>query len=178
MLLGETAGATERAFASVGETEGAFASLLALGETAGATDKAFLSIIGEFDESFKSILEEISGAAGSLSKAFGSVLGLGGGGGLLGLLGIPALQEGGIVRRPSLILAGERGPEAIVPLSRQQPESEEEKGEVVIINLFDRSQLNAIIAQQMAANKGVLVNDFMQGLRGNQPVRRAGRKFL
>lgn len=32
--------------------------------------------------------------------------------------GIPGLQEGGIVRRPTLALVGEGGPEAIVPLSR------------------------------------------------------------
>jgi Collagen triple helix repeat (20 copies) len=43
---------------------------------------------------------------------------LGGGGGLPGL---PRLAAGGIVNRPTVALIGERGPEAVIPLSRMTP---------------------------------------------------------
>ena len=43
---------------------------------------------------------------------------LGGLGGVGGAFEIPGMAEGGIARRPSLRVIGERGPEAVVPLHK------------------------------------------------------------
>lgn len=53
------------------------------------------------------------GGVGALSRAGGAALGGGGGGG-----NVPAMAAGGILSGPRRILAGEAGPEAIVPLRR------------------------------------------------------------
>ena len=37
---------------------------------------------------------------------------------LAGLESVPAMANGGVVKKPQLVLAGEAGPEAIVPLSK------------------------------------------------------------
>jgi len=92
-------------------------------------------------------------------------------------LRVPFMQEGGVVRRPTLLMAGEAGPERIEPLSKTERQ-EDKPLETTIINLFDRRELDALIAAQLAQSRGVIVNDITQGFRGNAPIRRAGRKFL
>jgi hypothetical protein len=52
-----------------------------------------------------------------------------------GSVGVPALASGGIVRRPTLALVGEAGPEAVVPLSSLSSLSPSEGSATFIIEL-------------------------------------------
>lgn len=59
-------------------------------------------------------INSLIGALNSVASAGASVTGMS----IPSLPTIPALAEGGIVRKPTLALIGEAGPEAVVPLSR------------------------------------------------------------
>jgi len=75
---------------------------------------AYLTI---YKTMFNTIAKAWNNTIGKLSFKIPSwVPGLGGKG--FDVPNIPELAEGGIVRRPTLALIGERGPEAVVPLSR------------------------------------------------------------
>jgi hypothetical protein len=85
----------------------------------------------------------ITAVSGITGLPFGVVMkGMGWGGkGLFGLLG---LQEGGIVKKPTVAVIGEKGPEAVIPLSKAQNFG---LGSVnVNINAFD---LRSISQQQI-----------------------------
>ena len=64
------------------------------------------------------IISIINGLIDAMNKIPGVDLGKVGkiGGGNAPAPQVPALQHGGIVRRPTFALLGERGPEAVVPL--------------------------------------------------------------
>ena len=85
------------------------------------------------------------------------------------------LQHGGVVTRPTLSLLGERGPEAVVPLSQLGAAGAD--GGVSVINLMKEADLAAVVSAEMAKGRGVIVNDFMDGLRGNRVIRRGVQRF-
>ena len=55
---------------------------------------------------------------GDLLGAFKKIPGVGAIGGFLGGINIPGFADGGIVTKPTLAMVGEKGPEAVVPLSK------------------------------------------------------------
>lgn len=114
------------------------------------------------------------GAGGLFSNLLGGVGGL--------LKNILPFQHGGIVTKPTLGLLAEKRAEAVIPLDKlgkveAAQESQAEPKGTTIINVFDRSQLNAVIAGEMSKNRGVIVNDVLEQIRNNGPLRRAQRKF-
>jgi hypothetical protein len=80
---------------------------------------AALRIVGD---GFKNgIIDPVRAAIGliaDLVRAIGKIPGVGAIGGLIGKIDIPGFADGGIVTRPTLAMVGEKGPEAIIPLSQ------------------------------------------------------------
>ena len=78
-----------------------------------------LRIVGD---GFKNgIIDPVRAAIGliaDLVRAIGKIPGVGAIGGLIGKIDIPGFANGGIVTGPTLAMVGEKGPEAIVPLSQ------------------------------------------------------------
>jgi hypothetical protein len=73
-------------------------------------------VLGVYKNIFNSIAKLWNNTIGSLSFEFPDwVPGLGGKG--FSVPNIPYLAEGGIVTGPTLAMIGERGPEAVIPLS-------------------------------------------------------------
>ncbi len=62
---------------------------------------------------------------------------------------IPALAEGGIIREPTILLAGERGPEKITPLGDEQP--------IIIGISIDGRALDATITKNVR-NRRILID--------------------
>jgi hypothetical protein len=71
-------------------------------------------ITGAMEDSFEKVAEAAEEAARKMIEAFGEV-GIRTPGGT-GSFEVPELATGGIVKRPTLALIGEKGPEAVVPL--------------------------------------------------------------
>ena len=74
--------------------------------------------IGAIRDLLQDVINVAQRAIDTVGRVTGAVGNVGGGilGGVKSL--IPGLAEGGIVTRPTLVLAGESGTEAILPLSR------------------------------------------------------------
>jgi len=72
------------------------------------------SVIGKL-QSVKHVISDVTSALGSVGHDISSV-----GGGVLGGIGhvLGFAAEGGVVTKPTLLVTGEAGPEAIVPLSK------------------------------------------------------------
>ena len=125
------------------------------------------------------------GGGGGFSWLLG-LLGMGGGGGgvdvnsfIAGIEstgGFVPLQHGGIVTRPTLSLIGERGPEAVLPLSQLGAASA--GGGVTVINLIRQEELAAIMAQEVGKGRQVVMVDVMDELRNNKMLRRGMRRSL
>ncbi len=80
---------------------------------------AALRIVG--DGFRNGIIDPVRAAIGliaDLVRAIGKIPGVGAIGGLIGKIDIPGFADGGIVTRPTLAMVGEKGPEAIIPLSQ------------------------------------------------------------
>jgi hypothetical protein len=77
-----------------------------------------LRIVGD---GFKNgIIDPVRAAIGliaDLVRAIGKIPGVGAIGGFIGGIDIPGFADGGIVTRPTLAMVGEKGPEAIIPLT-------------------------------------------------------------
>lgn len=69
-------------------------------------------------------------AAGSLATMLAGVPGAKASGAALGA--VPALADGGLITRPTLVLAGEAGPEKIIPLDRAEEELGQSQTPIVI----------------------------------------------
>ncbi len=68
----------------------------------------------------KGVVNSVLGAFGVARQGAGATAGASGGGGIGGAIKkIFGFAEGGLVTRPTLALIGEKGPEAVVPLSRK-----------------------------------------------------------
>ena len=106
----------------------------------------------------KLIIEAIETALGGAS---------GGGGGATASTEIPALQHGGIVRKPTLGIIGEAGPEAVIPLDRLNEFGGSQ--EVVIINAVGNPE--DFIAQGIARNPDVILNPVLRSGRLNGATR-------
>jgi hypothetical protein len=77
----------------------------------------FNGVLNIYKGIFNAIAKLWNGTVGKLSFSFPSwVPGFGGKG--ISVPNIPMLAEGGIVTSPTLAMIGERGPEAVVPLSK------------------------------------------------------------
>ncbi len=96
-----------------------------------------------------------------------ALTGVGGGGG--GSTAIPALAEGGIVRKPTLAIVGESGPEAVVPLDRIN-ELGGGGGNVTIINTVGNPE--DFVALGIARNPNVIMNSILRDGRMNGAARR------
>ena len=74
---------------------------------------------------------------------------------------LPQMAEGGIVRRPTLVLAGERGPEAIIPLGRSGTHARTVNLNVALTvegSVISAGDLGDVIVEevQLAADRGEL----------------------
>jgi len=86
--------------------------------------------------------------------------------------GFVPLQHGGVVTRPTLALLGEAGDEAVIPLGGKSI-----GGGVTVINLMRESDLQQVVASEIARNKEVFVNDISVAIRGNRQIRRTIQKL-
>jgi phage-related protein len=68
---------------------------------------------------------------------------------------IPMLAAGGIVTKPTLIMAGEAGPEAIVPLGRGGPGLDGEQGSTVVVQLVADGRMLQEVLLRYKRNLGV-----------------------
>ena len=111
------------------------------------------------------------------SKGFGGGAG-GMGGGIFGLLGtlgsslgLTGMQKGGLVTKPTaaLLHPGER----VLPADQAGGGT----GGVTVINLSDPEKLAAIVAQETSKGREVVLNDVIQGMRGNRAIRRGIQRF-
>lgn len=144
--------------------------------------KSFRSL---WDGLWKSLVQITADAAAQIllfgSGGFGGAGGLGGvgqgqtAGGLVGLLaGLPALfgfQKGGLVMKPTaaLLHPGER----VIPPGGAGGGM----GGVTVINISDPNQLSGIVAAEVSKGREVVVNDVVQGMRGNRSIRRGIQRF-
>ncbi len=81
---------------------------------------------------------------------------------------IPGAAAGGIVRKPTLAVVGEAGPEAIIPLDRVS-EFGGKSSEVIIINAVGNPE--DFIAQGIARDPNVILNPVLRSGRLNGPAR-------
>lgn len=65
---------------------------------------------------------------------------------------IPAMADGGIVRRPTLALIGERGPEAVVPLSQYRGGGGGGDVWVEVVNVVDGRETSRSVTRQQGRN--------------------------
>jgi hypothetical protein len=80
---------------------------------------AALRIVGDgFRNGIIDPVRTAIGLIADLVRAIGKIPGVGAIGGLIGKIDIPGFADGGIVTRPTLAMVGEKGPEAIIPLSQ------------------------------------------------------------
>lgn len=77
-----------------------------------------------------------------------------------GLFGAFEMQRGGIVRRPTFALVGERGPEAVVPLEALNNLG----GDITIINVVDRQQAQERAQLEREAGRRVTINDMTEAV--------------
>lgn len=82
--------------------------------------KAITGIVGKIVDSVKDAIKWVTDLLGLNSSASGSMANSKGTGALQSGLkaGIPKLADGGILTAPTLAIAGEAGPEAVIPLSK------------------------------------------------------------
>lgn len=82
--------------------------------------KAITGIVGKIVDSVKDAIKWVTDLIGLNSSASGSMANSKGTGALQNGLkaGIPKLADGGILTAPTLAIAGEAGPEAVIPLSK------------------------------------------------------------
>lgn len=73
----------------------------------------FAASMGDVVNKLDQVIDRLGQVADGIGNAFGVPNGMG----IPDLGGIPQMASGGIVRRPTLALIGERGPEAVVPLT-------------------------------------------------------------
>lgn len=135
--------------------------------------------------------QSASGGGGIIASILGGIMGLFGGGG-----GVPTaaegnvggaafVQHGGILTRPTLMVGGEAGPEAVVPLDRWEdfaPGSARPGGGVVVNQVFNvhpgqreaiRAEIWAMLPMIVkASEEGVL----QAGNRGGAMARAMGRR--
>ena len=94
------------------------AGLIFLEKKFGAVTIA-LQIVGEgFTNGIINPVKKAIGLLGDLINLIGRIPGIGSIGNFIGGLDIPGFADGGIVTRPTLAMVGEKGPEAIIPLSQ------------------------------------------------------------
>ena len=115
--------------------------------------------------------------AGLLRGLVGAVLGslfgatAEGQAGGIGTSDITRAQHGGIVRRPTLLLAGEAGPEEIVPLSAGGG------GPGVVVNIFPPSGTTVEERDQRGPNGETIKNIFIRMLRQGLQTGELDRDF-
>jgi len=111
--------------------------------------------------------------SGSISGGGGMSTGVTGGGGMttgtVGGGGFSTMAEGGIVRRPTLGIMGEAGPEAIVPLDEY---NQGRGGGLTIINVVDPNFVNAQIAQDPNTVVNVINADMIKGGSTRKTIKR------
>ena len=79
------------------------------------------NVVNVIEEMVNDTINAISRMVQALANAPSSIGGRIGGGiqGVMRSVGLPTMAEGGIIQKPTVLLAGEAGPEAIVPLNRR-----------------------------------------------------------
>jgi hypothetical protein len=93
------------------------AALIILEQRFGIISKGFELFSAGFNQFIINPIKTAIRFISDLLSAFKKIPGVGSIGGFLGGINIPGFANGGIVTRPTLAMVGERGPEAIVPLS-------------------------------------------------------------
>jgi hypothetical protein len=81
----------------------------------------FDALLWAYNNILKPIADFLGGIASAAKSAANAVLGVGTSSGIPGMpisYPLPHGQEGGIIRRPTVMLAGEAGPEALIPLGK------------------------------------------------------------
>ena len=108
------------------------------------------------------VLEQVQRAIDAINSVTGVVGGIGGVvGGIAGGVSsiIPGLAEGGIVTRPTVVMAGERGTEAIIPLSKLGTGRRVVELSVTVVvegSVISAGDLSDVIVErvQLAADRG------------------------
>lgn len=121
----------------------------------------------------------VSGTGGTAGGFVNSVMGSVGPGILGAVSGLPFFAEGGIVSRPTLAMLGEKGPEAVVPLSKMSPSSaswgkEQGGGKTIevqlhVTNTVDEdgfhSKVNKAVTRETVAARWMEEHEAGSGLR-------------
>ena len=133
----------------------------------------FDNIGDAFKDLGKMMLGELIKITGQLlinQALYGSMQGAGGFssggafGGLFGLLGMAKMQEGGIVTRPTIAMIGEKGPEAVIPLSK----GGSSKGGGDTYNVFNITAWDAKGVSHWLRHGGA--RQIAGGLKGNNQI--------
>jgi len=124
------------------------------------------NLIGDVRRAFERLVAQM------LARKMMGLLTAGGTGGLLGGLGglFKPMALGGIVNQPTPILAGESGPEAIIPLNKKGALPEKSQPVRVTVNVNAIDGENAY--QFLSKNKAAIASLMQSTMTNNHPLRR------